>query len=92
MLTKLVNPLWITFLKAIGCGFLMYLAVDIYKQNKSLIGVFCCIPAFILAGFEHSIADMFFVCTSGIFNLDVVIFIIVVLIGNAIGSFIHKIL
>ena len=89
---KLANPLWLVLFKAIGCGFLMYVAVDIYKQNQSLVGVFCCIPAFILAGFEHSIADMFFVCVSGIFNLDVIIFICTVLIGNAIGSFLHKIL
>lgn len=92
VMNKLANPLWLVLLKAIGCGFLMYLAVDIYKTKQSLVGVLCCIPAFILAGFEHSIADMFFVCVSGVFNLEIVIFIIVVLIGNAIGSLLHKLM
>lgn len=88
---KLQIPYYLLLLKSIGCGLLMYIAVDEYKiHNKSLIGIICCIPAFILAGFEHSIADMFYLCCSGTFDVKYLIFIGIVLIGNAIGALLHK--
>ena len=91
--TKLQIPYHLLLLKSIGCGLLMYVAVDEYKKHdRSLIGILCCIPAFILAGFEHSIADLFYVCCSGIFNWQIIIFIILVIIGNAIGALLHKII
>ena len=48
-----------TFVRAVFCGILMYLAVSIYRDAKTCVGIFFCIPVFILSGFEHSIADMF---------------------------------
>ena len=92
MAIKLANPLYLSFSKAIGCGFLMFIAVDIYKQKNSIIGVVCCIPAFILSGFEHSIADLFYIVNSGTFNLKVIIFFVIIIIGNAIGALLHKLL
>ena len=64
----------------------MYLAVDYYKRCHSVLAIICCIPAFILAGFEHSIADMFYICTVKIFNSHVVRFVLITIIGNAIGA------
>ena len=75
-----------------GCGFLMYIAVDIYKQKQNIIGILCCIPAFIIAGFEHSIADMFYICNAHIFNMKTLIFILIVIIGNAMGALLHKLI
>ena len=49
-----------TFLRALFCGILMYLAVVIYRKNQSVWGIFFCVPVFILSGFEHSIANMFY--------------------------------
>lgn len=92
ILTKTAVPLYLTFGKAIGCGFLMYIAVDIYKISNSLLGVFGCVPAFILSGFEHSIADMFYVFSGNVYNLRVLIFILVVTVGNALGAFLHKLI
>lgn len=88
--SKLSAPLLITFGRAIGCGFLMYIAVDIYKKEKSLFGVAGCVVAFLLAGFEHSIADMFYLVNNLSFSLQSLIFILVVLAGNTIGSLVHK--
>lgn len=88
--TKLAIPYWLLALKSIGCGFLMYLAVDIYKTRNSFIGIVTCIPAFILAGFEHSIADMFYICCSGILNWQLVPFLVIVILGNAIGALLHR--
>ena len=40
---KLAMPWWLTLIKAIGCGILMYLAVDIYKTKQSYWGIITCI-------------------------------------------------
>lgn len=90
--SKLALPHYLVLLKAIGCGFLMYLAVDIFKQQSKLIGIIGCVPAFILAGFEHSIADILYIFRSGIYNWNALIFIIIVIIGNAIGALLHKLI
>jgi nitrite transporter NirC len=87
---KLQIPLYLVLLRSMGCGFLMYIAVDGYKRTKNIISIVCCIPAFILAGFEHSIADLFYVCCSGILNWQVVGFIVLVIFGNALGALWHK--
>ena len=73
--------------KGVLCGMLMFIAADCYKNTKSFIATFVCVPVFILAGFEHSIADMFYFCSAGAFSPESLIFILTVLIGNAIGGF-----
>ena len=92
MITKINNPLYMTFIKAIFCGFLMYVCVNIYKEHKKLIGIILCIPAFILCGFEHSIADMFYIFTSETITLRTLLFIIIVIIGNGIGANLHHLI
>jgi Formate/nitrite family of transporters len=79
-----VDSLTVLF-KGICCGILVFIAVDQYLTKKSYIALFVCIPAFIIAGFEHSIADMFFFSSAGMFNLDSLIFILIVILGNGIG-------
>lgn len=80
------------FFKGILCGLLMFIAADYYKKKKGFIAAFIAVPVFILSGFEHSIADMFYFCSaffkdSSCFVLgDGALFILVVIIGNAIGG------
>ncbi|MCL2032104.1 MAG: formate/nitrite transporter family protein [Methanomassiliicoccaceae archaeon] len=73
------------FFKSICCGLLVFIAVDQYKTKKSYLALFICIPAFILAGFEHSIADMFYIASAGMFDLDSLVFLLMVILGNGIG-------
>lgn len=77
---------WRVFCKGVFCGMLMFIAADYYKTQKKYLATFVCVPVFILAGFEHSIADMFYFCASGTFTLDAFLFILVVIIGNAVGG------
>ena len=70
----------------------MYVAVSIYKENKSLSGIFFAVPVFILAGFEHSIADMCYFAISGKVSLDAFLFILIVILGNALGGMLLPIL
>ena len=75
-----------TLIRAIFCGILIYLAVEIYKKHKSIAGIVFCIPVFILSGFEHSIADMFYFAASGIVSLKAFGFIWTVILGNTVGG------
>ena len=81
-----------TLIRGIFCGVLMYLAVSIYKEKNNVIGVIFCIPVFILAGFEHSIADLFYFAASGIVSLKAFGFTWTVILGNSIGAVILPLL
>ncbi|MBR4216353.1 MAG: formate/nitrite transporter family protein [Candidatus Methanomethylophilaceae archaeon] len=84
---KLENFLFFPVLfKGVLCGILMFIAADTFKKGKGPLATFICVPVFILAGFEHSIADMFYFCSAGVYTLDSLAFIIVVIVGNAIGG------
>ena len=45
------------FLRSVLCGMIMYIAVKCYKIG-SIWGVFIGVPLFILAGFQHSVANV----------------------------------
>lgn len=72
-----------TLINSILCGILMYVAVDIFKEKKSIIGILFAIPVFILSGFEHSIAYSFYAGVA--MNLNI-IFLLISIIGNSIGG------
>lgn len=75
-----------TVIRAIFCGILIYLAVDIFKKHKTPLGIIFCIPVFILSGYEHSVADMFYFAASGIVSFKAFVFIWLVILGNTIGG------
>ena len=89
---KLEQSFGSTLVRAIFCGVLMYIAVEIYRSKKSPIGVLFGIPVFILAGFEHSIADMFYFGASGIADGKIALFELAAVLGNSIGSVILPLL
>ena len=80
------------FFKGILCGVLMFIAADYYKKEKRFLAALICVPTFILAGFEHSIADMFyfwagFFAGSGAYSFATgLLFLLVVILGNAVGG------
>ncbi|MBQ6420809.1 MAG: formate/nitrite transporter family protein [Clostridia bacterium] len=83
---KLTQVFLSTLIRGFFCGVLMYLAVSIFRDKKTPIGILFCIPVFILSGFEHSIADMFYFAASGIVSLKACGFLWTVILGNAIGG------
>ena len=83
---KLSQTLVQGLVRAVLCGVLMYMAVSIYRDNKSVWGIFFCVPVFILSGFEHSIADMFYFAVSGIVSLKALGYIWLIIFGNAVGG------
>ncbi|MBQ6550854.1 MAG: formate/nitrite transporter family protein [Lachnospiraceae bacterium] len=89
---KLAQTFFGTLIRGTFCGILMYTAVKIYRDNKSPLGVLFCIPVFILSGFEHSVADIFYFAASGIVSVKAFGFILTVILGNSIGGMLLPVL
>ncbi len=89
---KLEQTLPQTLIRGLFCGVLMYLAVSIFRDRQKVIGILFCIPVFILAGFEHSVADMFYFAASEIVSLKAFVFIMMVVLGNTIGGMLLPVL
>lgn len=87
---KLADNFLSLFLLAIFCGMLMFIAVDCFRnvQGSTLrfIGVFIPVMVFILSGFEHVIANMFYFSLAGAWSAHCVAAIIVMTLGNAVGG------
>lgn len=84
--TKLADSSLSVFVLAVGCGAMMYLAVDNYRKSKSWLFVIMPIVIFILSGFEHSIANMFYLSLAGEWGWEAIRITIIAILGNALGS------
>ena len=73
-------------LYAVLCGVLMYVMAKIWDEKKSPIGFILAVPTFLACGFEHSIADIFYFSAAQIFGVRRVLFLTLVVIGNAVGA------
>ena len=88
---KLADSWFSILLLSIGCGIMMYLAVKGWLENSnSWLIVVLPVMIFILSGFEHSIANMFYFAMAGEYSLKAFGYILIMLIGNAIGSLAFK--
>lgn len=87
---KMNDTLLSLFILGIFCNILIYIAVDGYKNNPHELGrylsIFLGVTVFILAGFEHSVADMFYFFMAGIINGRMFLCLIVITLGNAVGG------
>lgn len=87
---KLTDNYMSIFILAIFCGILMFLAVDGYKKAKDNFakygGFFLAISVFIVCGFEHCIANMYYFAIAGSMPLDTAILLGIMIAGNSVGS------
>lgn len=89
--TKTSDEWYSLLILGIFCGILMYIAVDTFKKRIAEKDFLCCLAVFmgvmvfILAGFEHSIADMFYFWMGGAFPKAIPALLWITL-GNAIGG------
>lgn len=84
--SKLTKPLSGVFIDGILCGILIFICVDIFKRKQNPIAIIFCVPAFILCGFEHSVADAFYIANARAFSLESLWFLLMVAAGNAVGG------
>ena len=86
---KLDDSLVSILILAFFCGILMYLAVNTYKENKDIskyLGVFLGVIVFILCGFEHCIANMYYFSVANIWNLNTLLYLLIMILGNSLGG------
>ena len=87
---KLNDSVLSILILSIFCGIIMYIAVNNYKKENSDIGKYIIIlmgvMAFILCGFEHCVANMFYFSIAGVWNLKVFLYLLVMILGNSLGS------
>jgi formate transporter len=96
ILTSKLSNLWYeTLILSIFCGMMMYVGVEGYRKMeiplmKILIVIFA-VVIFILAKFEHSIANMLYLAISTTFSAKGIFYVLLWIIGNAMGGIILNI-
>lgn len=88
---KLNDNLLSIFVLSIFCGIIMYLAVDMFKKINDFgkyVGIFMGITIFILAGFEHCVANMFYFSVANMWSWKTILYVFIMVLGNSVGSII----
>ena len=72
------------------CGMLVYIAVEGFKTIEHHIGKYLvlilAIAGFIICGFEHSVANMFYYFLNGTFTINAIVSLLLCIIGNSFGG------
>lgn len=79
---KMSIPFYILILKGVGCGMLMQIA----SMTKDKVITIMCVMAFILSGFEHCIANFFYLGCSSFNDVESLKIFYNSMIGNVIGG------
>jgi len=92
---KLSDGVLSIFILSVFCGILMYLAVDGFLNNihpvGKYIGLFLGVSGFILCGFEHCVANMYYITAAGEWSVKALGYIAVMSLGNAAGGVIFPV-
>lgn len=87
---KLADSFLSIFLLSVFCGMLMFIAVDCYRnlQGSTLrfIAVFIPVMVFILSGFEHVVANMYYFSLAGSWSGHCFVSVLVMTLGNSVGG------
>ena len=91
-LTKLSHNMLHTFTSSILCGIMMYLAVELWRNKKCNLYVIRAIMIFVLGGFDHCIANMYYWGINPVQACQprAILFFIVNITGNTIGSLLMR--
>ena len=86
---KLNDGIVSVLILSVFCGILMFLAVNGYKKisdwGRYLILVLP-VAVFILSGYEHCVANMFYFTHAGIFSVKSILYLLLMTVGNSIGG------
>lgn len=92
VLTKVNDNLLSAFILAMFCGILMFLAVEnarSCREEKShterVVGIILCVTVFIISGFNHCVADMFYIFLAGQISAAAA-YLPIVILGNSVGG------
>jgi formate/nitrite transporter FocA (FNT family) len=88
--TKLADGLPSIFILSVFCNMLIWLAVEGYKNNPHETGkylsLFFGVTVFILCGFEHCVANMYYFSVAGMWSWKTLGWVLVMTAGNSLGG------
>ncbi|MCR5017343.1 MAG: formate/nitrite transporter family protein [Bacteroidales bacterium] len=87
---RLAQGPWRSFLRAVGCGLIIDIAVWMYRSFKSILPVLFGVPLFILCGFYHSIADVVYIVAAWKWSPDLLWYYPMIFLGNYAGCNIRR--
>ena len=87
---KLGDNITSVFILSFFCGILMFVAADGYKTIQNPVGqilaIFLPVVVFILSGFEHCVANMYFFTIADLWSIKAFGYLIIMSLGNSIGG------
>ena len=95
---KLLLMPYQTFISAMFCGMLMFVAVNGYKMaediSMKLLSIFVAVPIFVICGFDHCVVSVYYALCATTYEQGVLslMFVCVVMVGNFIGSIVANLL
>lgn len=88
--TKLADAPLSIFVLAVFCNILMYIAVDGFRSNGhelgKYLGLFFGVAVFIICGFEHCVANMFYFAMANAWSAHTWLWLLIMTLGNAVGG------
>lgn len=88
--TKLNDSYLSLFILGILCNIFIYIGVEGYKNNPHEVGKYLAmlfgVMVFIICGYEHCVADMFYFSVAGVWSLNAVVRLLVITAGNIAGG------
>lgn len=87
---KLSDSLVSLFLLSLLCNIFIYIAVEGFQKNPHELGkylsLFFGVMGFVLCGFEHCVANMFYFSVSGAWSGKALVRLLVMTLGNSAGG------
>lgn len=87
---KLADSGWSIFLLAVFCNILIYMAVENFNRHPheicKYLALFLGVIIFILCGFEHCVANMFYFSLAGAWSGQAAIQMLIMTLGNSVGG------
>ena len=88
--TKLSDSLPGIFVLAVFCNILIYIGVEGFRSNPHELGkylsLFFGVCVFILCGFEHCVANMYYFSIAGVWSVRTLGYLAVMTLGNTVGG------
>lgn len=93
---KLGDNILSIFILAVFCNILIFIAVDGFNKNPHELGKYLSlifgVTVFILCGFEHCVANMYYFSIAGMWSAKTLGYVLVMTLGNAVGGVLFPLL
>ena len=76
--------------KSILCGMLVYIAIYLFNHLDNnfgkVVGIIAPISFFVYAGFQHCVANMFYIAAGGVWTWGAFVGLLICILGNSLGA------